>query len=142
MTAARRALLLISFIGLGSAQVSPIVTGSVCVASGAFDAVGRGAALPGEKAVKKADTPQVRYVQIDKLPPVRVSSTQSGQITSVPAQGTHRITISRNADMSKPVEQFSFSFQARESTNLCLWYRSFYASWILQPSRGSPCRCS
>jgi len=138
MTAPRTALLLVSFIGQGSAQVSPKATGSVCVASGDFDTVGRGAARSDERAVGKS----VRFVQIDKLPPVQVSSTQSGQITSVPAQGTHRITISRNADMSKPVEQFSFSFQARGSTSLCLWYRSFYASWMLQPSRGSPCPCS
>ena len=75
----------IAFLGCG---VSPCLSaqseGSVCLAPGAFDTFAKGAATveqyseyekrEREKPNSGAQPEAVRFVQVDKLPPVRVTS--------------------------------------------------------------------
>ena len=83
----------------------------------------------------------VRFVQVDKLPPVRVSSLRSGKITGIDPIGKHWIRVSKRIDMRNPVTSFSFTFSAQGSNALCLWYESFYGSWMLQPLKGKAWCC-
>src|SRR4051794_3083860 len=122
--------------------------GSVCLAAGAFDAFAKGGATVERiESLQKEPPPSgpppeaIRFVQVDRRPPVRVTSLRSGKITGIDIIGKHRIAISKRIDMRQPVAQFSFTFRERGSNTLCLSYGSFYGSWMLQPSRGSVCRC-
>jgi hypothetical protein len=125
--------------------------GSICLAPGAFDAYNKGGATveqDDEHNRREAEHPHsgpepeaVRFVQVDKLPPVRVTSLKSGIVTGISLTGKHWIVVSKRIDMRDRVATFSFTFSAQGSNALCLWYGSFYGSWILQPLKGSVCRC-
>lgn len=122
--------------------------GSICLQSGSFDAFAKGAATVEAYAAQQSQTQaapakeSVRYVQVDKLPPVKVTSLVSGTIGGLTTAGRHVLRISAQPDMKPRLEAFYFSFQAQKSDTLCLWYKSYYASWVLQPLKGSGCRCA
>lgn len=68
--------------------------GSVCIVPGAFDAFSKGGATVAAEAAHErqpATAPEsgsVRFVQIDRLPPVRVTSLKSGKLpASAPPAG-------------------------------------------------------
>jgi hypothetical protein len=121
--------------------------GSVCLAPGAFDAFSKGGATVAAEQSHESLPEQAmgseseRFVQIDKIPPVRVTSSKSGKIAGISTVGRHLLRIAKHPDMAQPRTSLYFSFHDRGSDDLCLWYESFYGSWIIQPRKGSVCRC-
>ncbi len=142
-------------IALLSCSLAPCLSaqseGSICLAPGAFDAYSKGGATveednehnrrEAEKPRSGAEPEAVRFVQVDKLPPVRVTSLKSGIVTGISPIGKHWIVVSKRSDMRDRVATFPFTFSAQGSNALCLWYGSFYGSWMLQPLKDSVCRC-
>ncbi len=121
--------------------------GSICLQPGGFDAFAKGAATveayTAHQSQPEPATPaeSVRYVQVDRLPPVKVTSLAPGQITGISTAGRHLLIISKEPNMKPRQEAFYFSFGQQKSDKLCLWYKTFYASWMLLPVRGSVCSC-
>lgn len=137
--------IVLAFVPIGSTNAA--VAGSICVASGSFDAFAKGGAtVEQEEAYRRQPAPDrnavaVRFVQVDGRAPVRVTSAEAGRISGLNTARKHTVVIAKQADMSEPVATFTFTFKAKGSTNLCLRYESFYGSWILQPAKGSVCTC-
>jgi hypothetical protein len=140
------------FLGCSHAPcLSAQSKGSVCLAPGAFDTFAEGAATveqydaherrEREKHGSGAQPEAVRFVQVDRLPPVSVTSLRPGNVTGISPIGKHVIVVSKRIDMRDRVASFTFTFSAQGSNALCLWYGSFYASWMLQALKGSVCRC-
>jgi hypothetical protein len=121
--------------------------GSVCFRPGNFDSFAKGAATA--EAVKEYEnrphtdlnTEDIRFIQIDKSRPVKVTSSKAGKITGLDTVRRHTIKIAKRPNMKEPVAAFSFSFRDYGSDKLCLWYKGFYASWVLQSQKGNFCRC-
>jgi hypothetical protein len=119
-------------------------TGSLCLKSGAFNAFAKGGATVAQESARSADTQAEaeRYVQVDRLPAVRVSSKTPGQVVGIPLPGRHSVRIAKDGRMRQPVAAFSFRFEEKHTNQLCLSYETFYGSWILKPLEGSTCGCS
>jgi hypothetical protein len=67
-------------------------------------------------------------VSVDGSNPVHASPAEGGQLT-LPVAGKHLLTIRR--ENGQLLEQsFHFSFSAKKSRQLCLWYRAaIYDNW-------------
>jgi hypothetical protein len=119
--------------------------GSICLVPGGFDALSKGGATvaayeahqPGHGDKSEA----IRFVRVDRLPPVKVTSLTPGEITGIDVAGRHLVTIAKQSDMGQPLARFYFSFREQKSDRLCLWYETFYGTWRLQPRKGNVCRC-
>ena len=151
LTARRFCIVPIMLLGCVARCLSAQSEGSICLARGDFDTFSKGGATVEqwneherrrlEKPDSGAEPEAVRFVQVDKLPPVRVSSLRSGKVTGIDSIGKRWIRVSKRIDMRNPVTSFSFTFSAQGSNELCLWYESFYGSWMLQPRRGRAWCC-
>jgi hypothetical protein len=124
--------------------------GRMCVAPGAFDAFAKGGATAEQDEAHARElelnphppvSEAVRFIQVDELPPVKVTSSEGNQVANLNIAAKHRIKISKRSDMKERVQAFSFSFHEKRSNILCLWYETFYGSWILQPQKGNLCPC-
>jgi hypothetical protein len=113
--------------------------GSLCLSPGAFDALGKGGAT-----VEPAPPPPgeaVRWVQLDQRAPAKVTSQKAGSIPAIPLAGKHIVRVAKRADMKELVTTFFFRFQEQGANDLCLYYGSFYGSWLLRPRKGTACPC-
>lgn len=119
--------------------------GTVCLVPGGFDDFAKGGAtVEAEAAYQHQPAPAgpaeaVRFVQVDGLAPVKVTSLAAGKVTGIPATGRHAMRIAKRADMTRQQAMFRFSFSEYKSNRLCLWYESFYGTWRLQ--EGAACHC-
>jgi len=76
--------------------------------------------------------------QIDRMPPVLVTTNASGVFTNLSLAGQHSVKIQLDG---KPLTSFRFSFKGR-GNHLRLWYNSFYGTWSLSDLRpGERCAC-
>ena len=79
-------------------------------------------------------------VHLDSRKPVEVSEDGSVLIAEIATGEKHKLVI---RDAGKIIESFSFTFERRGSTHLCLAYGPWYQSWHLEPPQPGWrwCRC-
>ncbi len=87
------------------------------------------------------DLPEVSYsIRIDSGTPVELSRSAGTWVMALPLNQRHSVEIF--ADKT-PIESFYFRFEPSEATELCLFMKSLYQTWILSPLKktGSWCSC-
>jgi hypothetical protein len=135
-------------LSLGNPAAHARGRGSICLASGGFDEFSKGGAtVEAYEAHQRAPetgikSESVRFVRIDRLPPVKVTSLAPANVSGIDTAGRHLMTISKLSDMRQPLARFYFSFRDQKSDRLCLWYETFYGTWRLQPQKGNVCGCN
>ena len=115
--------------------------GQVCIASLPKDV----AAQDHDSSSRKAQRREPYYefsVEILGHSPTRLSPGGTPQLVAdLPVGQRHRLVI---RDRQEVIETFAFTFEARGGRRLCLAYKPFYQTWILEvpPPDARWCRCS
>ena len=78
-------------------------------------------------------------VRIDQGDWVNIPADKPLRIKAIDLGKKHLISI---RDGNRIVESFWFTFEARRGTNLCLFYRPWYQTWVLELPGNRPwCQC-
>jgi hypothetical protein len=113
----------------GRAPQPERTTGSICIAPVADD---------GDPRSHVSDAFAVR---IDDGEWVAVPSQRPRLVQDLALEGRRVVRI---RDGKRQIESFRFDFGDFASRDLCLWYKSWYATWSLTDAagQGRSCRCS
>ncbi len=80
-----------------------------------------------------------RFVQVDHLAPVEVTSLRAGRIAGIRTAGRRSMRIAKHSGMAGMQAEFRISFREYKSDLPCLSYETFYGTGLLR--EGIACRC-
>lgn len=132
MTPFRTAAVLLGTVFLGSVAAAETDTGSICLAKISVDA----------KALdRETDRDLAHYVftvQVDDGERMEISTERFGVIRGLALGSRHLMKVRHDG---KLLQSFWFTFEERNAEELCLWYKAWYATWVLSPKAGQGAWC-
>lgn len=132
----RAVLIAIIIAGLGSQSSADVSVGRLCLAAAPTPTSGQ-----PSLSNPTGGLPDATYaIQIDDAAPIELS--RSTGIWSLPLAVGDRHLVSITQDSTR-IESFYFRFEPGEATELCLFMKGFYQTWILWPLErtGDWCSC-
>lgn len=108
-------------------ELSDSLRGTICIAPLPKDAKITDRDIPGKQTRKYTYN---FNVQIDSMNAISVTENSNHFIENLDIVNKHLVII---RDGENIIESFWFSFEDKESTNLCLFYVPWYQTWLLDP---------
>jgi hypothetical protein len=87
----------------------------------------------------RPNSKSVFQIVLDEHDTASVNSDSGAMFAKVDTTRKHNIKISLGGS---PRENFKFTFKAKGSTSLCLFYRKAYGTWSLEPLAWNKGKCS
>ena len=131
----RAVLFAVIFAGFAAPSVAAEPAGRVCLAAAPTP-------TPGPKSLDNptGEFPDATYlIRINGDAPVELSRSEGLWSAPLSVGVRHTVIIARDGEQ---IESFHFRFKPGEATEICLFMKSLYQTWILEPLQGSGAWCS